>query len=119
MIAEAWVGALRQRNRAFPDGIFADPAWDILLDLYLAHCNDRQVSVMNACNAASVPPTTALRWVTVLEDKGLITRSNDSRDSRRKLLSLTSNALAMVETALDGAAKSDRRLGLGRLRIVK
>ena len=73
---------------------------------------------MNACIAANVPPTTALRWIAMLEDKGLITRTNDLRDCRRKLLSLTEDALAMVETALDGAVESDRRLGLGRMRMV-
>jgi DNA-binding MarR family transcriptional regulator len=118
LIAEAWIYARRQRDRAFADAIFSDPAWDILLDLYLSHCNHRRVSVTSACIAANVPATTALRWVAVLERKGLIVRATDPRDSRRKLLSLTDDAKVRIEAALDGAAESNRRLGLGRLRLV-
>jgi len=118
LIAEAWIAALRQRNSVFTEGIFADPAWDLLLDLYVSHCNGRQVSVTSACIAANVPATTALRWIGVLESKGLIVRNDDTHDNRRKLVSLTDDARAKVEAALDGAAKSDRRLGLGRLGLV-
>src|SRR6478609_5454372 len=118
LIAEAWIAALRQRNKVFTEGIFADPAWDLLLDLYVSHCNGRPVSVTSACIAANVPATTALRWIGVLENKGLIARADDPHDNRRKLVNLTDDALMKVEAALDGAAKSDRRLGLGRLRLV-
>src|SRR3546814_1843272 len=42
----------------------SDPAWDMLLDLYLAaERNTRPVSISSLCIASAVPATTALRWI--------------------------------------------------------
>jgi hypothetical protein len=53
----------RLRERFFGAELFADPAWDILLDLKAAGLEGQNVSVSSLCIAAAVPPTTALRWV--------------------------------------------------------
>ncbi len=77
------IKARRARERAFPTGLFADPAWDILLDLTLARLEHRQTSVSSLCIAASVPTTTALRWIKTLLEQGLIVRRPDRHDRRR------------------------------------
>lgn len=51
----------RLRDRFFQHDLFAEPAWDILLDLKAASLEGQQVSVSSRCIAAAVPPTTALR----------------------------------------------------------
>jgi DNA-binding MarR family transcriptional regulator len=48
--------------------------------------------VSAACEAASVPPTTALRWINVLERKGLLLRIPDPLDGRRFWVALTETA---------------------------
>lgn len=48
---------------SFSEDLFRDPAWDMLLDLTLAHTECRRVSVTSLCIASGVPPTTALRWI--------------------------------------------------------
>ena len=83
----------RRRDALFPDGLFADPAWDLLLDLYLAHLNGTSISVTSACIAACVPPTTALRWISKLEKARLVERSSDVLDQRRIYLHLTDAAV--------------------------
>ncbi len=62
-----WCGRIirqRQLRARFFDGeLFADPAWDMLLDLTAARVEARRVSVTSLCIASGVPPTTALRWI--------------------------------------------------------
>ncbi|MBV1917769.1 MAG: response regulator [Sphingomonadaceae bacterium] len=77
------------RSRYFPSQIFADPAWDILLDLTRAKLDGQQVSVSSVCIAASVPMSTALRWVKQMTEAGLLTRWTDPKDRRRDLIALT------------------------------
>ncbi|MBX9886020.1 MAG: winged helix DNA-binding protein [Novosphingobium sp.] len=81
-----------RRNHLFDADLFGEPAWDLLLDLFVATHEGRPVSVTSACIAANVPTTTALRWISALEAKGLIERANDPRDARRALLRLTGTA---------------------------
>ena len=76
--------------------MFADPAWDILLDLYVARIEDADVSISGACVAAAVPATTALRWIRQMEREGLIGRAADPTDQRRQYVFLTPTAEAAV-----------------------
>jgi DNA-binding MarR family transcriptional regulator len=90
----------RRRDALFGKGLFADPAWDILLDLYVAHAANRRVCVSSACIAASAPATTALRWIKVLERAGLIIRSSDAEDARIVYVSLSSDALRKLNSLI-------------------
>lgn len=91
--------ARRARARCFPDhaDLFGEPAWDVLLDLYIAGERGEQVSVSSVGVAADVPSTTALRWIGMLTERGLIERSADGRDGRRKFLALTAAGKEGVE----------------------
>lgn len=83
---------LRQsRARIFGESLFADPAWDILLELYAACLEGGGQPVSNVCIASGVPSTTAIRWIRALETGGWIRRSADSEDGRRCILSLSEN----------------------------
>ena len=91
----------RLRDKEFADSnIFADPGWDILLDLFMAHLKNRQISVSSACLAAHVPATTGLRWLNVLEELGLIEREQDGNDARRRYVRLTTKAFATLTRVL-------------------
>ncbi len=91
------------RNGFFPPHLFADPAWDMLLDLYAAHLGQRRVSVTSLCIAANVPTTTALRWISTLEGEGLIERRADPLDGRRFFISLTGEAIRSFEQFFAGS----------------
>lgn len=115
--ARAWQRASEARRPFFEDSdtLFIDPAWDILLDLYIEERTGRSTTISSACIASKVPTTTGLRWIQRLESMGLIARSDDAHDKRRVYISLTDDARGKMESALDAAAESDRRLGLRRL----
>jgi hypothetical protein len=76
----------------FNEHMFADPAFDMLLELFADHEEGRKTSIKSCSLAARTPPTTALRWIAMLEQEGLITRHIDTEDARRTLLRLTSSA---------------------------
>ena len=88
------------------DGIFnmqgfsAGPAWDMMLDLYKARAQGKQVSVTSACIGGGCPPTTGLRWLQALENMQLIERIPDPKDRRRIVISLTEGGKVKVDTAL-------------------
>lgn len=88
---------LRLRRREhFNAKLFADPAWDILLELYAAEVSQRRIFIGRLCKLSGMPGTTALRWLDTLEREGLIARRNDPLDGRRKFVELTeegSNAM--------------------------
>jgi hypothetical protein len=86
---------IRQRQlraRFFDGNLFADPAWDMLLDLTAARAEHIRVSVTSLCIASGVPPTTALRWIGQLTDAGLFERVEDDTDRRRAFIALTDQA---------------------------
>ncbi|HST35177.1 MAG TPA: winged helix DNA-binding protein [Allosphingosinicella sp.] len=87
----------RLRDQFFTGNIFPDPAWDILLDLFAARMEGKQVSISSACAAASVPPTTALRWVERLEKMGLAERAGDPKDGRRIYIALSDTAASKMK----------------------
>ncbi|WP_414712446.1 winged helix DNA-binding protein [Sphingobium sp.] len=80
--------ARRIRADFLPGDLFADPAWDMLLDLLAARLEQERVSVSSLCIAAAVPPTTALRWIRTLTEKGLVERQADPHDGRRIFIGL-------------------------------
>ena len=73
----------RLREKYFDQGLFSEPAWDMLLDLALARIEHRNISISSLCIAAAVPTTTALRWIKILLDHNLIIRRADPNDGRR------------------------------------
>lgn len=80
------------RSRYFDGDLFADPAWDMLLDLTAARVERQRVSITSLCIASGVPPTTALRWITQLIEMGLFERVEDEQDRRRAFIALSDRA---------------------------
>lgn len=97
----------RLRERFFDADLFADPAWDILLDLMAARLENNPVSVSSLCIAASVPPTTALRWITSMVKNGLLERRQDPNDARRVFLELANDTAGKIEEYFKKASQID------------
>jgi DNA-binding MarR family transcriptional regulator len=103
-LASRYLHHRRARDKLFPPSLFADPAWDILLDLYVAHAERRQISVTSACIASAVPQTTALRWVGRLEKERLVVRTADRSDRRRVWLTLAPTTETAISNWLSALA---------------
>lgn len=94
----------RRRDALFGSDLFGEPAWDMLLELYLAEESHQPFMVSNLGASAGVPPTTALRWTGLLHEHGLIERRPDRRDGRRVLIVLTSKGRALMDQLLGALA---------------
>jgi DNA-binding MarR family transcriptional regulator len=96
----------RMRDRYFPADLFADPAWDMLLDLAAARIERTRVAVSSLCIAAAVPPTTALRWIKAMTDKDLLRRVADPHDARRIFIQLSNDASIAMDKYLRAAKQT-------------
>jgi hypothetical protein len=100
------IRARRMRDQYFKGELFADPAFDMLLDLYAARLEGSRVAVSSLCIAASVPATTALRWIKGLSDKGLFVRQADPQDGRRVYIGLSDEAARAMGRYLAAVQRS-------------
>ena len=90
----------RKRDTLFGQLIFAEPEWDILLDLFAQSGFGRRVSMSSLCIAAAVPTTTAVRCINAMVDQGVLTKSPDATDARRVLIDLTEESRQKMRTLL-------------------
>lgn len=95
---------LRQRAlRAdhFPAELFHEPAWDMLLALFVAHEDRRTMNVKALVMCAQTPVTTSQRWLDHLHKLKLIDRVVDPVDRRRVEISLTDHGERIIRAYLD------------------
>lgn len=86
--ARQTIHARRLRSRHFPETLFGEPAWDILLELLCAGTEEREVTVPHLCEVVGVPGTTALRWLNCLANEGLVVRRRDPRNPTGEFVEL-------------------------------
>ena len=66
-----WILRLRRaRSELLGQNLFADPAWDIMLQLFAAKLKGRTLKLTDLVTDAS--PSTVARWAAVLEERGLV-----------------------------------------------
>jgi len=73
----------RVRTRFLPAELFHEPAWDMLLALFVAQHERRVMNVKTLVSYAEAPATTSQRWIDHLHKLGLIERITDMVDRRR------------------------------------
>lgn len=98
------MAARELRGCYFDSDFFADPAWDLLLELYLAHLEQRRMSVSALFKSGGHPATTNLRWLAKLERDALADRVNDKLDARRSWISLSPRGVDAMKRYFDEVA---------------
>ncbi len=91
------IRARRQRSEFFRTSLFADPAWDILLELFACDLAQRRISVSAVVAASAVPGTTGLRWMNALLEEGLIARRPDPCDGRRVFVEMSDRGRKLMK----------------------
>lgn len=95
--AAVLAAARKQRSRALPAELLGEPAWDILLELF-AHPAPQSMKSIRI--GAGVPLTTTLRWISLLDQQGLVIQFPDPGDARRTLVQLTPMGESKVAEAV-------------------
>jgi DNA-binding MarR family transcriptional regulator len=91
------IAARRTREQILGASLFADPAWDMLLELYACTLEQRRLTVTDISSAAVVPVSTALRWLAKLLNDGLAARRGDPLDARRSWVELTQHGRSAMD----------------------
>ena len=92
---------LRQSRRCFLNGdLFGEPAWDILLALFVAAAEDGDLTIASASAAADVSRPVAKRCIDELEGQDLVLIYGCEIDKRITRLALTHAGQTRLRQAL-------------------
>lgn len=96
--ARALMHQQQARSTAFASvqALFQDPAWDILLALFVAYEEGAPLTIDAVRAATGLSEVTIRRWLLTLEHRGLITCWPQSEPLSRRSLGLTDDALTMM-----------------------
>lgn len=110
-IAQSEFHNRRRRDSLIGNDLFAEPAWDMLLDLYVQHNRGQPVAVDRLCALSAVANTTALRWLGLLIEKELVTRSPSAAEDDIIRVALSERGIGEMERYLRDFLRRDRRGG--------
>jgi len=99
-VAERLYCERRRRDEHFPPGLFGEPAWDLLLALFVAREDGREMNLRQASEAAGVTPAAGRTLVAKLERVGLVVRQRSQCDRRRHSVFLTDRAIERLNDYL-------------------
>lgn len=91
----------KRRAQHFPKGIFGEPAWDMLLVLYVSD-NFGPETIRDLREQAGLTHSTALRWLDYLESQQLIVKKSHLTDKRSAYYELTGRAREKLDQYFSG-----------------
>ena len=100
-VAERLIAERRARRSFFAPDLFHEPAWDMLLALFIANEDGRILNVKALVASSDAPVTTSQRWIDHLHKLRLIDRFGDPDDRRRVEISLSDAGLTAIKRYLD------------------
>lgn len=80
--AQAELLCRRTRERHFDPELFGEPAWEILLALYIIEVEGLRFTTGKLAEFIAVPPSTVVRWIRALEESSLVERADHPTDRR-------------------------------------
>lgn len=98
--------ARRGREALLGPGLFSEPAWDVLLELYAAKLGCRKMFIADLARATETPESTTARWISVLSGRGLVAPVPDTIESNGPWITLTDEGVSKMKSLTDhwGAA---------------
>lgn len=97
--AQSILRVRRVRERLLGRAITGEPAFDLLLSLYI-RSGQKEASLTSLARPAGIPFSSAARWIRYLEDKGLVQRTESKSDRRATSVQLTSSGRAVLDELL-------------------
>ena len=94
--AESILRVRRARERLLGRAVIGEPAFDLLLSLYL-QSGQKGTSLTSIAKPAGIPYSSAMRWTRYLADKGLVERTDSRSDRRAICVQLTPSGRAVLD----------------------
>lgn len=108
--AETLISLRTARAKMFDTSLFGEPAWDILLVLYVAAAKGERLLTKCCCLSIDCPQSTALRHLKELVRRGLVSRERSLSDRRSTYVSLSEQGKAAMECYLEACAFDPARI---------
>ena len=86
------------RSGLFDPNLFGEPAWDILLSLYVIHNDRRRMSIRALAEHCDLPLTTMQRWLDYLAQRNLVRRLSNPADHRVVYIELSEQGRARMDS---------------------
>ena len=102
----------RLRESTFDAELFADPMWDLMLELYASVAEGTKVSVSRACAASRAPSSSALRYIKEMTGKGLVVRDECHSDARKVYVRLSDKTRQAMTDLLNRMMRDRLMFGL-------
>lgn len=99
-IARAILHLRRQRKEDFDGSLFGEPAWEMLLELYVRDASGSVSTVAELLAISDAPVSTAARWLVHLDKLGFVTRRSHPLDAKTEFVDLTAEAKGALERHL-------------------
>ena len=101
-LAESIIEARRRRAEIFNPAMFGEPAWELLLTLFVMDREGPRLTIGRLAQVAGIKLTTALRWLEYLEDQAFVRREQHPTDARTAFIELTDKARETLRLYLSG-----------------
>jgi DNA-binding MarR family transcriptional regulator len=89
--------ARKRRAEHFGAALFSEPAWDMLLILFIyGDRSGEPLSVTRLAEYGDAPLTTAIRWLDYLESQRMIIRQQSGSDRRKNFVELSEHGRTML-----------------------
>lgn len=96
-------GRLKSGTLDTGNGLFTDSCWNMCLDIYLCGLKDQQVTVSAIAHSSGIPMTTAMRYINVMVEQGLLQKSSNPADHRMVFVAVSQECQAKIEKLLFSA----------------
>ncbi|MEP0144501.1 MAG: hypothetical protein ABJP02_10355 [Parasphingorhabdus sp.] len=81
-------------------GLFSDSCWDMCLDIYICDLKDEKITISSIAHSSGIPMTTAMRYINVMTEDGLLEKSSNPSDNRMVFISTSDNCKEKISTIL-------------------
>ncbi len=97
----------RRRGAVFGQSMFGEPAWDMLLTLYILDISGQRQTIGALLNFSGTPSTTAKRWLDYLVAHDLVRREEHPTDRRTAFVALSAKARDKLDLYYSGTGQTE------------
>lgn len=100
-VAAAILEVRHTRRDFLPAEIFSEPAWDLLLELFIADSEGLRLTAADVSQRCDIPPTLLSRWLKYLSKAGFVI--GDGHGDLDDQLTLSGKGMESMERAISKA----------------